>query len=401
MLNKIALLRQWAERAANATVNYARTTYVAMWALILTCTIYGCMLIHSARPIAIKTQVMAATIGFIGAFFISLMDYHRLGQLWPLVGGGCIFLVGLTFVVGQSAIGGNAVADDVAWLNIFGYSFQPSELMKIGFIVTFSYHLSRVVEQGTLNTLSSVFLLGGHAFVPVILCNRQGDDGTALMFLVIFLIMFFSSGLNWKFIGLGLGAITAMAPIFWQMMSNHQRERFSAVYNPKEGDEKGILYQQTLGKIAIGNGGLLGEGHGTSTMIQSGLVPEDHNDFIFTVACEEFGFIGALFLLGLLFAVMLLSLYAAFKATDMMGRFMCIGFFAMIATQTMFNIGMCVSVLPVIGITLPFFSAGGSSSMCLYFGVGLVQSVYMRTKETTRTISQERRRLIRVGAVTH
>ena len=209
MLNKIALLRQWAERAANATVNYARTTYVAMWALILTCTIYGCMLIHSARPIAIKTQVMAATIGFIGAFFISLMDYHRLGQLWPLVGGGCIFLVGLTFVVGQSAIGGNAVADDVAWLNIFGYSFQPSELMKIGFIVTFSYHLSRVVEQGTLNTLSSVFLLGGHAFVPVILCNRQGDDGTALMFMVIFLLMFLLNNVN-----LGMGFALGLFAIF-------------------------------------------------------------------------------------------------------------------------------------------------------------------------------------------
>ena len=86
---------------------------------------------------------------------------------------------------------------------------------------------------------------------------------------------------------------------------------------------------------------LLWEGHGTSTMIQSGLVPEDHNDFIFTVACEEFGFLGGVFLLALLLAVMLLSLYAAFKAVDMMGRFMCIGFFAMIATQTIFNIGMC------------------------------------------------------------
>ncbi len=396
MYEKIQAIRQFAVKAANASVNYVRTTYIAMWALILTCTIYGCMLIHSARPIAIKTQVMAAMIGFGGAFVISLMDYHRLGQLWPLVGGGCVFLVGLTFVVGQSAIGGNAVADDVAWLNIFGYSFQPSELMKIGFIVTFSYHLSYVVEKNTLNTLSSVFMLGGHALVPVGLCILQGDDGTALMFMVMFLIMFFSSGLSWNFILLGLSAIVAMSPIFWQSMSPHQQKRFSAVYNPQEGDEMGILYQQTLGRVAIGNGGLTGEGHGTSTMIQSGLVPEDHNDFIFTVACEEFGFLGAVFLLGLLFAVMMLSLYAAFKAVDTMGRFMCIGFFAMIATQTIFNIGMCISVLPVIGITLPFFSAGGSSSMCLYFGVGIVQSVYMRTMESTGAAIGGKRRSMRV-----
>ena len=96
------------------------------------------------------------------------------------------------------------------------------------------------------------------------------------------------------------------------------------------------------------------------------------------------------------FAVMMLSLYAAFKAVDMMGRFMCIGFFAMIATQTIFNIGMCVSVLPVIGITLPFFSAGGSSSMCLYFGVGVVQSVYMRTMESTGAAIGGRRKSMRV-----
>lgn len=383
MNDKIALVKEWAGKAVNAAVNYVRTTYVLLWGLILVCTVYGCTLISSARPVAVKTQIMAAMLGFGGAFIISLMDYHRLGQLWYLVGGICVFLVSLTFVVGQSAAGGNAVADDVAWLNIFGYSFQPSELMKIGFIVTFSYHLSYIVEKGTLNTLSGVFLLGCHALVPVGLCIIQGDDGTALMFLVMFLIMFFSSGLSWNFIALGLIAIVGMSPILWQSMSEHQRNRFSAVYNPQEGDEVGILYQQTLGKVAIGNGGLAGEGHGTSTMIQSGLVPEDHNDFIFTVACEEFGFIGALLLIGLLVTVMLLSLYAAFRAVDTMGRFVCVGFFAMIATQTIFNIGMCISVLPVIGITLPFFSAGGSSSMCLYFGVGLVQSVYMRTMEST------------------
>lgn len=392
MADKLSSIRNVMGKVLNAGINYVRTTYIALWALILMCTVYGCMLISSARPIAVKTQVMAAMLGFGGAFIISLMDYHRLGQLWYIVGGLCVFLVGLTFVVGQSAAGGNSVADDVAWLNIFGYSFQPSELMKIGFIVTFSYHLSYIVDKGTLNTISSVLMLGGHALVPVGLCVLQGDDGTGLMFVVMFLIMFFSSGLSWKFIVLGLSAIVAMSPLFWQSMSSHQQKRFSAVYNPQEGDEMDILYQQTLGKIAIGNGGVAGEGHGTSTMIQSGLVPEDHNDFIFTVACEEFGFIGALLLIGFLTAVMLLSLYAAFKAVDTMGRFVCIGFFAMIATQTIFNIGMCISVLPVIGITLPFFSAGGSSSMCLYFGVGLVQSVYMRTMESTGSALGGRKR---------
>ncbi len=379
---KLPSLRNLAGSFLNAAVKYFRTTYIAMWGLILACTIYGCVLISSARPVAVRTQIMAALLGFGGAFIISIMDYHRIGQLWYVVAAVCVFMVGLTFVVGQSAAGINSVADDQAWLNIFGYSFQPSELMKIGFILTFSYHLSRIVEKGTINTLSSVFMLGMHALIPTLLCMAQGDDGTALMFIFMFLFMFFSSGLSWKFILLGLGAIAAMSPIFWQSMSNDQRARFTAVYNPQEGDELDTLYQQTLGRIAIGNGGLTGEGHGVSTMIQSGLVPEDHNDLIFTVACEEFGFIGGVLLIGLLVAVMALSLYAAFRATDPFGKFICVGFFSLVATQTIFNIGMCVVVLPVIGITLPFFSAGGSSSMCMYFGVGLVQSVYMRCKES-------------------
>lgn len=393
MESKIESLKLYAKKGISFGADYFRNTYYVLWGLILMCTIYGCTLISSARPVAVKTQIMAAILGFGGAFVISLMDYHRMGQLWPIVGGICVFLVGLTFVVGRSAVGENSVADDVAWLNIMGYSFQPSELMKIGFIVTFSYHMSIVVDKGMLNTLSNVIMLGAHAVVPVGLCVLQGDDGTALMFLVMFLIMFFSSGLSWRFIFLGLGAIAAMLPLLWQAMSEHQHERFTAVYNPKEGDEMGILYQQTLGRVAIGNGGVTGGGHGTSTMIQSGLVPEDHNDFIFTVACEEFGFLGAVFLIGLLVAVMCVSLYAAYKAPDSMGRFMCVGFFGMIATQTIFNLGMCLVVLPVIGITLPFFSAGGSSSMCLYFGVGLVQSVYMRTRETTSTSSSKRRKI--------
>ena len=122
-------------------------------------------------------------------------------------------------------------------------------------------------------------------------------------------------------------------------------------------------------------------------MVESGKNYADHNDFIFSVVGEELGFIGAVACLLLLLTIMILTLRAAYVSHDEMGKYICLGYFGMIATQTLLNVGMCVGVLPVIGITLPFFSAGGSSSMCMYFGLGLIVSVYMRRKETNMRLS--------------
>lgn len=380
------------KRAIYAIVRYVRSTYVAMWCVLLTASVYSCMLVYSAtyntgstRPVF--TQIAACVIGYTAAVVISLMDYERLGELWPIVAGVCVTLVGLTFIFGKQAAGEGALADDRAWLDIFGVSFQPSELMKIGFLITFPYHLSQTVKAGKLNSIPHLLLLIAHVAFPVGLIIAQGDDGTALMFLIMAVVIMAGSGLNWKFLAAGFSGALAALPLLWQFLSSDQKNRFRAVYNPKPGDELGSLYQQTLGRIAIGSGELTGQGWCNGTMIQSGIVPEDHNDFIFTVAGEEFGFIGTSLVLLLLVAIMVMTIKTALSARDDMGRFICLGFFGLIAAQTIFNIGMCLVLLPVIGITLPFFSAGGSSSMCLYFGFGLVLSVYMRRGESRRQVS--------------
>lgn len=370
-------------RAGKSILGYVKRTYVIYWLVVLACSVYSLMLVYSCTGTSgslrtVLTQLIACVIGYTAAVVISLMDYEKLGELWYLVAGFCLVLVGLTFIIGQGAQGAYSTADDKAWLNIFGVSFQPSELMKIGFLITFSYHLANTIKAGNINSLPHIFLLLGHIMVPVGLIVFQGDHGTALMFLVMAIFILIGSGVDWKYILAGFLALIAVLPILWQVLSPDQQERFRAVYNPKEGDELGHLYQQTLGRYAIGSGGLTGAGWTDGRMIQSGLVPADHNDFIFVVAAEEFGFIGATVLVILLVGVMILTLKAGLEARDDMGRFICLGFFGLIAAQTMFNLGMCLVVLPVIGITLPFFSAGGSSSMCLYFGFGLVLSVYMR-----------------------
>ena len=140
-------------------------------------------------------------------------------------------------------------------------------------------------------------------------------------------------------------------------------------------------YQQYQGRISIGSGGIFGQGYFNGPRVETNAVTFQHSDFIFSVAGEEFGFIGCTLLIVLLFALMIRLVQIASKARDDMGKYMAIGFFGLVAFQTVFNVGMCLALLPVMGVTLPFFSAGGSSAACLYFGIGLVQNVYMRRND--------------------
>ncbi len=389
-------LKQLGKRMVGAVVGYVRNTYIPLWIVTICASVYSIMLVYSAtlNLDSIRTTLMqfiACVVGYLVAIVISLMDYEKLGELWYIIAAVCVGLVALTFVVGQGASGEYSLADDQAWLNIFGVSFQPSELMKIGFIVTFSYHLAWVIRNKHINSLPHLMLLLAHVGFPAALILIQGDHGTMLMFLCMAAIMLLCSGISWKFLTACVALVLVALPVVWNIMPAFQRERIRAVYNPRPGDEEDYLYQQTLGRLAVGSGGITGQGWTEGKMIQSGYVPADHNDLIFTVAAEEFGFVGASVVILLLVTIMLLTLRAALHARDHMGRFICLGFFGLIAAQTIFNIGMCLVVLPVIGITLPFFSAGGSSSMCLYFGFGLVLSVHMRSTEAARPFTMMRR----------
>jgi len=392
----LQFLKQLGKRMFYAVVGYVKNTYIPLWIVTICASVYSIMLVYSATLSLGSTrttlmQFVACVVGYLAAIVISLMDYEKLGELWPMIAGICVGLVGLTFFVGQGAAGEYSLADDQAWLNIFGVSFQPSELMKIGFLVTFSYHLSMTVRNKQLNSLPHLLLLLAHIGFPAALIVAQGDHGTALMFMSMAAIMLIGSGISWKFIGACAGLVLVALPVVWKIMPPFQKERIRAVYNPRPGDEEDYLYQQTLGRLAVGSGGITGQGWTEGKMIQSGYVPADHNDLIFTVAAEEFGFVGASMVIVILVSMMIMCLRTALHSRDHMGRFICLGFFGLLAAQTIFNIGMCLVLLPVIGITLPFFSAGGSSSMCLYFGFGLVLSVYMRSNETSRPFSMMRR----------
>lgn len=368
-----------------AIIDYFKSTYKTMWALCFVTAGTGLVFIYSATDHFASNrtfimQIIACVLGFLGAIILSNFDYEYLGRIWFIVAGVCLFLVALTFIIG---VGAEEREGDKSWLIIAGVSFQPSELMKIGFMLTFSHHIAKIIERGKINSLAQLILLAVHAMIPVGIIAAQGDMGSALIFLFMFIIVMVCAPIKWYYILGGFVGIGAMLPLLWNSMREFQRERIRAVYNPRPGDETTILWQQILSKTAIGSGGMSGQGYLKGAIAQSGRNSQAHNDFIFAVIGEEAGFIGCTVVILLLISIMLICLRVAFTSRDEMGKYICISYFAILASQTLLNIGMCIGVLPVIGITLPFFSAGGSSSMCMYFGIGLVISVFARRNEAT------------------
>ncbi|MBQ5329216.1 MAG: FtsW/RodA/SpoVE family cell cycle protein [Oscillospiraceae bacterium] len=319
-------------------------------------------------------QVLASVLGISAAIILSNFDYHFMAKLWKLYMPLSVFLVILTFFIGMQV---DESIDDKAWLRLpFGLTFQPSELLKICFILSFAYHLSKV--HGEINKPTNLILLCMHGAFPVILIHFQGDDGTALIFGFIFLTMLFAAGLSWKYIIAAIPVVAAAIPVVWQyFLTDDQRTRFLAVYFAEYADPLGADYQQRLSRISIGLGQLQGEGLFKESYWY---VPKMHNDFVFSFICQALGFVGALIVLSLLFGICFRAIYDAKIALDPLGAYICYGVFAMFFFQCIINIGMCISVLPVIGITLPLLSAGGTSIAITYLGIGLLLSVHVHRR---------------------
>lgn len=329
----------------------------------------GVVKTFSSTNSLLVVQLSAMGIGFLAALVLSCMDYHLTAKLWKLYVPLAIGLVALTFFIGAQRGG----ADDKAWIMLpGGISIQPTEFMKIAFILTFSLHLQAVSHK--INSVLHVLLLCLHAAVPVLLIHYQGDDGTALVFFVIFLMMLFCSGISWKYIVLALLLVAAALPVMWlYVLNDDQRLRFISLLNPGI-DPLGVELQQAQARISIGSGRWFGVGLFSG---EHRYVPEIQNDFIFTFIGEALGFVGCFCVLLLLALLCVKILMVGRRSRDLLGRNICIGVFAMLAVQTILNVGMNLSLLPVIGVTLPFFSAGGSSILTVLMGIGLVQSVYM------------------------
>ncbi len=313
-------------------------------------------------------QGAAALIGMVCALVISFFDYHIIARLWPVHAAASWLLVASTFIWGYSPLD----TTNKAWLRLpAGLSLQPSELAKISFIVTFALHLATIKED--LNR--PVQLLGAltHLAVPALIIHFQGDDGSMLVFVAVGLAMLFAAGLYFRYILAGVVAVGAALPLIWPRMEPYQQNRILALFDQGNPEYAKILYQQICGKISIGAGQITGRGLFSG---EHHYVPLAYNDFFFSYLSECMGFIGSLLVLVLLGAICIRTIVTGLKATDELGCYICVGVFAVLLSQMVINLGMNLTLLPVIGVTLPFFSGGGTSMVMLFLCVGLVMSVY-------------------------
>ena len=350
---------------------------IFLWLLAISASVYSLLLINSMQRSSdysyMTPQILALSIGYIAAVVITLIDYERIARLWFLLMITSFFLLILVFVFGRNVSG----TDDTAWITLpGGLSFQPSELIKVFFIITFAKHMQTLRENDLLHSLLGFITLVIHMAIPVAIIHMQGDDGTVLIFIFIFLIMSFIGGIQLRYFLIMLVLLAAGIPIFWTYFLNEEhKNRFTAIFDLDGNAMKTYGWQQYQGKVSVASGGLSGTGLGNGARVASGIVPEQENDFIFTVAGEELGFIGCLLLLFILLVICIKLIMNAFKARDYLGKMLCVGVFSMISVQTIINVGMVLGLLPVIGITLPFFSSGGTSLMSVLISIGLVQSV--------------------------
>ncbi|MCL2056155.1 MAG: FtsW/RodA/SpoVE family cell cycle protein [Oscillospiraceae bacterium] len=343
--------------------------------------LYGCLVSGYAASLGVSRrmffiQIGAALAGIFAAFIISLIDYRFLLKTWMVHIPLAYFLVALTFFFGFGHI---ERPDDRRWLMLpfLNMQFQPSELLKISFIMSFALHIHKLSDS--IGRLIPVISLALHICVPVVLIHLQGDDGTALLIGLTGIAMMFLSGVKWRyFLALASGLSVGVPLAWYYVLSPFQKERITVLFNQDTADVLGIYYQQYYAKMAIAMGGTTGIGLFDAAHTY---IPIMHNDFIFAFLAESFGFMGALGVLSLMVALCLKILYNGIRADDSRGAAICCGVFAMLLFQAFINVGMCLSLLPVIGNTFPFLSQGGSSVLTAYIGIGLVMSVYMWKKE--------------------
>lgn len=325
-----------------------------------------------------KMNAAASAVGIAAALVIAGIDYHFIAKMWFVYAPAALILVLLLFTpLGMQVEG----ADDIGWLNLGFISIQPSELLKVAFIVTLSLHLSKVGKK--MNQIHHFLLLCAHAAIPAGLIVLQGDDGSALVFACIFIVLMFMAGVSWKYIAAAAVAAPAAVYVLWNyVMQPHQLKRFLVLFDEEIQQQEilGIYYHQWQSKIALGSGQLRGLGLSGGNYTY---VPEIDTDFIFSYIGMTLGFIGCAATIAVLLALCIKVLSDASAARDPLGKYICVGVFTMIAFHSIVNIGMVLAVVPVIGIPLPFISAGGTSVVSMYAAVGLVLSVRAhRVKKT-------------------
>nr|WP_185034406.1 rod shape-determining protein RodA [Actinomadura coerulea] len=325
----------------------------------------------------LKRHILNLVIGFLLGGLVTVLDYRLLRAYVPILYGlACVGLLAVLTPLGSTINGSHS------WIVVGGgFQVQPSEFAKVGLVVLLAMILGEPrdgeIGPGRRDVLLALVLAG----VPGMLIMLQPDLGTTLVFIAVVLGMLAISGAQKRWlVGLVGGGVAAGAAVyFFGLLKAYQIARFTAFLNP-EADPRGAGYNAQQARIAIGSGGAFGKGlfHGEQT--GGHFVPEQQTDFIFTVAGEELGFVGAAVIIALLGVVLWRGLRIATQAADLFGTLVATGVVCWLGFQTFENVGMTIGIMPITGLPLPFVSYGGSATFANMIAFGLLQAVHVRRR---------------------
>jgi len=323
------------------------------------------------------TQLASILLGITAALIISVIDYKYYLKNTGLI----IYFVSVVLLVVVLFKGvGDESWGSRSWLPVpFIGSFQPSEIAKIAFVICVSLFLERIKENRTKENIIKLIV---YAAIPVLLVAAQLDFGTAIVFLFMFFIMVYVAGIKYRYIFITFGGLLLTTPFIWFFALNDSRKARILEFISPGSDSLNASYQLNKAEMAIGSGRIFGSGLYKGMHTQSNGIPVKESDFIFAVIGEELGFVGAVIVILLILFIIIRCLYIAKNSQDLFGSYLVIGLTSMFGFHFIQNIGMCVRLLPVTGIPLPFVSAGGSAMVTNYIAVGIIMSVSMRRKKT-------------------
>ena len=365
--------------------DFTKRADMTLLILCLVSSIFGIIVIASASASLsgsaryVIVQIVSLIIGLGFFVLFTVLDIDIIADKWAAL---IIFEVFLTFLL-LTPLGHADDTGNRAWLRFGFVGVQPAEVIKIPFIIVLAKQINYLKNYKNLNSVISVGQMLIHCvFVIGLIVAVSKDMGSALVFLFIFIVMLFVAGLRFYWFIIGLAGAAAITPFFWTHVLNQRyRDRILSPYDATI-DPMGtnIRWQTNQSKIALASGQLTGTGLFNGRQTQSGAVPEKQTDFIFSVIGEELGMIACVIVILLLLAIIIRCIYVGIKSHNTMSMLICFGVAGWITFQTFENIGMCIGIAPVIGLTLPFFSYGGSSLFSMFAAVGVVSGIKYRPK---------------------
>lgn len=356
-------------------ITLAITLFIATIGIM---TIYSATrpLMDAEHPSFYLRQIIWLILGLVVFFLVIGFDYTWLGRLSiPIFIIGIVLLLSV-FIFGKTGMGAQR------WLNIGIFSFQPSEVFKLAFIIMLAHYLSFVKSPINTPVLFRAFFF--IPVIPFILLLKQPDLGTALIIIALFVFLILAKGIKKRvavlFIVISIISLPFLGNIFWGGLKEYQKSRIVAFIEPAV-DPTGIGYHLNQSKITIGSGQIIGKGYLQGTQGPFRFLPEKHTDFIFAVFAEEWGFLGSLVLLIAYLLLILRGIETARKARDDFGKLLAIGITSMFFLYCVINIGMTLGLTPVVGIPLPFMSYGGTALLTNMIAVGILINIRIRRLE--------------------